>query len=79
VSTLESHGLVFSGKDETQQRMEILELDAERWAHPYFVGVQFHPEYLSRPQRPAPVFLGLMNAIQEARGQRLEAEKVSAQ
>jgi hypothetical protein len=30
--------------------------------HPYFVGVQFHPEYLSRPMKPSPPFLGLLLA-----------------
>ena len=31
--------------------------------HPYFIGTQFHPEYKSRPQRPAPVFEGLLKAV----------------
>lgn len=30
--------------------------------HPYYVGVQYHPEYLSRPIRPSPVFLGFILA-----------------
>ena len=30
--------------------------------HPYFVGVQFHPEYISRPLRPSPPYLGLILA-----------------
>lgn len=38
--------------------MEIAELDD----HPYYVAVQFHPEYLSRPLRPSPPFLGLILA-----------------
>lgn len=54
-------GLRFSGKDESSQRMEIIELVD----HPYFVGVQFHPEFKSRPQRPAPVFRGFLEAIRE--------------
>jgi CTP synthase len=57
VSELESKGLLFSGKDlETSQRMEIIELQQN--IHPYFVAVQFHPEFQSRPLRPSPVFLG---------------------
>lgn len=38
--------------------MEIVELQD----HPYYVGVQFHPEYLSRPLKPSPPFLGLILA-----------------
>lgn len=38
--------------------MEIVELEN----HPYYVAVQFHPEYLSRPLKPAPAFLGLILA-----------------
>ncbi|KAH9747020.1 CTP synthase [Citrus sinensis] len=50
---LENAGLSFTGKDETSQRMEIVELPN----HPYFIGVQFHPEYKSRPGKPSPLFL----------------------
>ncbi|KAH9795355.1 CTP synthase [Citrus sinensis] len=55
---LENAGLSFTGKDETSQRMEIVELPN----HPYFIGVQFHPEYKSRPGKPSPLFLGLIAA-----------------
>ena len=48
----------FIGRDDTGKRMEILELKD----HPYFVGVQFHPEYLSRVLRPSKPFLGLVAA-----------------
>jgi CTP synthase len=50
--------LVFVGKDETGQRCEIFELTG----HPYYVGVQYHPEFKSRPGRPSPPFLGLLKA-----------------
>lgn len=62
VAPLTEAGLKFSGKDVTGERMEIVELHED--VHPYFVGVQFHPEFKSRPQRPAPVFLGLLQAVQ---------------
>nr|XP_043632088.1 CTP synthase-like isoform X2 [Erigeron canadensis] len=58
VSQLEKAGLSFTGKDETGQRMQIVELHS----HPYFVGVQFHPEYKSRPRKPSALFLGLIAA-----------------
>lgn len=58
VSHLENAGLSFTGKDETGQRMEIVEIPN----HPYFVGAQFHPEFKSRPARPSPLFLGFIAA-----------------
>ncbi|XP_047337749.1 CTP synthase 2-like [Impatiens glandulifera] len=58
VETFEDAGLSFTGKDETGQRMEIVEL----LGHPYFIGVQFHPEFKSRPGKPSPLFLGLIRA-----------------
>lgn len=58
VMKLESAGLSFVGKDETGNRMEILELQT----HPYYIGVQFHPEYKSWPGKPSPLFYGLIKA-----------------
>jgi len=58
INDIEDAGLVFVGKDETGQRCEIFELTD----HPYYVGVQFHPEFKSRPGRPSPPFLGLLMA-----------------
>lgn len=58
VSQLEKAGLSFTGKDESGQRMQIVELPS----HPYFVGVQFHPEFKSRPGKPSALFLGLIAA-----------------
>lgn len=58
VARLEAADLLFTGKDETGQRMEIVELPS----HPYYIGVQFHPEFTSRPGKPSPLFLGLIAA-----------------
>ncbi|KAI9808836.1 MAG: CTP synthase ura7 [Phylliscum demangeonii] len=58
VDTLTAHGLAFVGKDDSGQRMEIMELRD----HPYYVGVQFHPEYLSRVLQPSKPYLGLVAA-----------------
>ena len=58
VDVIENSGLIFVGKDETGQRCEIFELNN----HPYFVGVQYHPEFKSRPGKPSPPFLGLLMA-----------------
>jgi CTP synthase len=58
IQQIEQAGLMFVGKDETGQRCEIFELVG----HPYYVGVQYHPEFKSRPGRPSPPFLGLLMA-----------------
>lgn len=58
VPALESHGLRFTGQDDRGQRMENCELRD----HPFFVACQFHPEFKSRPARPAPLFLSLILA-----------------
>ena len=58
VAELEAAGLVFSGKDETGERMEICELPRDQ--HPFFLGTQFHPEFKSRPNRPSPPFYGFL-------------------
>lgn len=58
VPQLEKAGLKFVGTDEEEARMEIVELED----HPYYVAVQFHPEYLSRPLKPSPPFVGLILA-----------------
>ncbi|KAL3273042.1 hypothetical protein HHI36_014498 [Cryptolaemus montrouzieri] len=56
IDKLEKLGLQFVGVDTDKKRMEILELEN----HPYYVAVQFHPEYLSRPLAPSPPFVGLI-------------------
>lgn len=61
VDRLEEKGLKFVGRDSEETRMEIVELDN----HPYYVGVQFHPEYLSRPLKPSPPFMGLILAAKK--------------
>ena len=58
IEAIEAAGLMFVGKDESGQRCEIFELKD----HPYYVGVQYHPEFKSRPNRPSPPFLGLLRA-----------------
>jgi len=63
VDQLEQKGLKFTGKDDTGLRQECVELEN----HPYFVAVQFHPEFKSRPMKPSPVFLGLLEAAKQSR------------
>jgi CTP synthase len=57
---LERAGLVFSGLSPDSRLVEFIELPAE--THPFFVATQAHPEFLSRPTRPHPLFSGLIAA-----------------
>ena len=58
VGELETHGLRFSGMSPDGKLPEII----ERTDHPWFVGVQFHPELKSRPLDPHPLFAAFIKA-----------------
>ncbi|XP_057616105.1 CTP synthase 2 [Chionomys nivalis] len=58
INRFEKKDLRFVGQDVDGKRMEIIELTS----HPYFVGVQFHPEFSSRPMKPSPPYLGFLLA-----------------
>jgi CTP synthase len=60
----EQAGMVFSGMSPDGKLVEIAELKD----HPYMVGSQFHPEFLSRPNRPHPLFVGFMQAVAKKAG-----------
>jgi len=55
---LEEAGVVFSGRSPDDHIIEMMELPV----HPWFLGAQFHPELRSRPNRPHPLFQGLIGA-----------------
>ena len=57
---LTATGLVFSGLSPDKNLVEFVELPKD--THPYYVGTQAHPEFLSRPTRPHPLFIGLIAA-----------------
>lgn len=57
---LSTAGIVFSGLSPDQHLVEFIELAKDK--HPYYVGTQAHPEFLSRPTRPHPLFAGLIAA-----------------
>ncbi len=57
---LTAAGMVFSGLSPDQHLVEFIELP--KGTHPYYVGTQAHPEFLSRPTRPHPLFAGLIAA-----------------
>ncbi len=60
IEQIQSAGLVFSGTSPDGQLMEIAELPRE--VHPFFLGTQFHPEFLARPLSPHPLFTEFMKA-----------------
>ena len=59
----EKHGMMATGRNPETGLVEIVELPS----HPFFIGSQFHPEYKSTPERPHPLFLGLVRAALDAR------------
>lgn len=61
IEAIEKAGLVFSGRSPSDERiMEIAELPKS--AHPFFLGTQFHPEFLARPLSPHPLFTAFIKA-----------------
>ncbi|MCX8147164.1 MAG: CTP synthase [Candidatus Woesearchaeota archaeon] len=64
IGAIEKKGLVFSGKSPDRKLMEFMELPG----HSYFIATQAHPEFKSRPMRPAPLFDGLVKAAIKKKG-----------
>ena len=60
IADLEAKGLVFSGRSPDGHLMEIAELPKSK--HPFFLGTQFHPEFLAHPLRPHPLFTAFIKA-----------------
>ena len=58
---MEAAGLICSGTSPDGRLVEMVELKD----HPFFVAGQFHPEFKSRPNRPAPLFKGLIAAAKK--------------
>ncbi len=59
IEILKENGLIFSGVNPERNLMEIIELKD----HPFFIACQFHPEFLSRPDKPHPLFKGFIENI----------------
>ncbi len=74
--TLQKHGLVLAGMSADGNLVEIVELPD----HPWFIGVQFHPEFTSRPRDGHPLFTGYIQAARDHRqAQALTAVRGQAQ
>ena len=57
----EKAGFVFSGLSPDGKLVEVIELKE----HPFFIASQFHPEFLSKPHQPHPLFKGFIAAAHE--------------
>lgn len=55
----EQNGVIFSAVSPDNKLVEAIELSN----HPFFIGVQYHPEFKSRPLSPHPIFLGFLEAV----------------
>lgn len=60
IANIEEAGLIFSGRSPDGRLMEIAELPKS--VHPFFLGTQFHPEFLARPLTPHPLFTEFLKA-----------------
>ncbi|MFW6238688.1 MAG: CTP synthase [Halanaerobiales bacterium] len=58
---LKEAGMVMAGISPDEKLVEIIELED----HPWFVGVQFHPEFKSRPNRPHPLFASFITTVKK--------------
>lgn len=58
---MEKAGLTISGTSPDGTLVEMIEIKE----HPFFIAGQFHPEFKSRPDKPAPLFVGLVNAASQ--------------
>ncbi|TSC92273.1 MAG: CTP synthase, partial [Candidatus Berkelbacteria bacterium Licking1014_85] len=61
--TLKDNGMIFSGMSKNKKLVEFIELPQN--IHPYFVCTQAHPEFKSRPYRPAPLFDNFVKIIKQ--------------
>ena len=61
---LQNAGMRYSGLSPDGRLVEIAEMDD----HPFMLGTQFHPEFLSRPYRPHPLFVAFLQAVSERAG-----------
>ncbi|HEX9017970.1 MAG TPA: CTP synthase [Anaerolineaceae bacterium] len=70
----EQNGMRFSGLSPDGRLVEI----AEMADHPFMLGTQFHPEFLSRPNRPHPLFVRFLEAVCERAGVTVQKDELLA-
>lgn len=57
-SKMEEAGFIFAGHSREEKLVEVIEVKD----HPWYVACQYHPEFLSKPNQPHPLFLGFLNS-----------------
>ena len=72
IEKLEEAGMVFSGVSPDRTLMEIVELPRDM--HPFFLGTQFHPEFLARPLKPHPLFTEFIRVAAHKPKSKLKSE-----
>lgn len=69
----EEHGMHYTAFSDKGRRAEILELEG----HPFYLATQYHPEYISRPEAPEPVYVAFVEAcVKRAREMKKEPERI---
>lgn len=58
INMFNDNGMIISGKSNNEELVEIIELNNHKW----YIGVQFHPEYKSRPNKPLKLFISFCEA-----------------
>ncbi|MDP1637817.1 MAG: CTP synthase [Candidatus Nitrotoga sp.] len=76
VPALEKAGLVISARTPSEALPEVMELP--QTMHPWFIGVQFHPEFTSTPREGHPLFKAFVEAAIERHESALSVEKIAA-
>ena len=74
IQELNSKGLRFSGRSDSNKRMEILEVPSNT----FHIATQFHAEFKSRPGRPSPPYLGLIRACVASKLHEMKSEQLIA-
>ena len=73
LKSLEENGMKYTAFSDNGRRAEILELEG----HPFYMATQYHPEYISRPERPEPIYVAFVAAcVRRAKSAGKELEKV---
>jgi CTP synthase len=75
LDAFEQHGMIASGLNPDSGLVEIMELPS----HPFFIGVQYHPELKSTVEQPAPLFVGFIKAAKQYNEYRTSAKSVALQ
>ena len=69
----EEKGMKYTAFSDNGRRAEIMELEG----HPFYMGTQYHPEYISRPERPEPIYVAFVEAcLKRSRQSFADAEKI---